>query len=151
MPTITKRIMKVEVILTSFQYSKSIESIPRYSVARWQPKGFSYPVLGFLAPFDVDTGKKMTAALPSDLYIRKYEKILEAAEGSLAEFFAQCEDETVMFCCWCSQSNRTSEKYLYCHTILIGRFIEEHYPDFRVQYLDGRHKDWFSDIYLGEL
>ena len=139
----------MKVILTSFLHSKGINE-PRYSVARYQPKGFSYPVLGFLAPFDVDTGRKMTAGMDPDLYKRKYEKVLESAEEQLEKFFAEYEDDTVVFCCWCNFKRQDTQEHLYCHTILIGRFIEERHPEFKVKYLDGRDRDWFSDIYLGE-
>lgn len=139
----------MKVLLTSFRHSKSLED-PKYSVARWQPDGFDYLALPFLAPFDPVTGANMLVKMDPDLFRRKYEQILENGAEQLDKFFEKCKDESVVFCCWCTMARQKTQEHLYCHTVLLGRYIEERYPDFEVEYLDGRSRDWFSDIYLGE-
>lgn len=141
----------MKIILTSFRHSKTFLDLPKYSTARWSPKPFNhYPELLFLAPFDPDIpSKPLTAGMDPDLFMRKYNRVLEEAKVELDAFLADVEDDTIVMCCWCYMSRQPTQEHLYCHTILLGRFIEEHW-DVEVEYLDGRHRDWFSDIYLGE-
>ena len=61
------------VVLTSFRDAENWDG-PKFSAARWQPRGLNYPELTFLAPNDPDTGRKM---LEPDDFRRKYERVLE--------------------------------------------------------------------------
>ena len=142
----------MKVLLTTFQHGKELLTVDTYSTARWMPKGFDCVELSFLAPFDPDTGIKMTTDMEPSVYMAKYLRILEANHMQIKEF-VEFESESasiVALCCWCDKSRQQEYEHLYCHTILIGRYLEKHFPDLRVYYCKGRERNWFANIYLGD-
>ena len=94
----------MRVVLTSFRDSVNWEG-PKFSTARWQPRGFEYPELQFLAPWDPDTGKKMVHLEP-DVFREKYERILEKNASQIKTFFEERDDDQIVLCCWCHQARQ---------------------------------------------
>lgn len=130
--------MLERVVLTSFEDSR-YHGGRKYSVARWQPKGYKYHELPFLAPFDVQTGKALVHLEPV-VYRQKYEQVLLQAREPLRAFVGNCPEVEVVFCCWCDPGRQAGYEKLYCHTILIGYLLEEMFPALEIEYADGRDK-----------
>lgn len=125
----------MELIITSFKISRdiqkipSLKSIPFYSVARWQPSGFKYDELSFLAACDVN-GNGLSFQDSSlyqykhslfEYYVSRWTEVLEWMESL---------SETIGIVCWCPYSNsiKMSGSFV-CHTGLIGRMINQYRPD----------------------
>jgi hypothetical protein len=127
----------MRVVLTSFRDSVNWAG-PKFSTARWQPKGFKYPELPFLAPWDPDNGRKMVHLEPG-VFREKYERLLERNAGEIRAFFEQRNDEQIVLCCWCHPRRQRGYERLYCHTILLGYWIERNLG-LDVVMADGRDK-----------
>jgi len=139
----------MKILLTSFQHSISLPTVTRFSTARWMPKGFNYPELRFLAP--IISGRALTTELEPEVYRSQYDEILKAGHEQLEEFIEEHQSTPILaLCCWCSSTRQKSQEHLYCHTILIGHHLRKHFPNIELYYCDGRDKDWFADIFLGE-
>jgi len=127
----------MKIILTSFRDAKNWKGTP-CSIARWQPEWSDMPEF----PVDVKpflNGKALGEWLHQEEYRRKYEEVLKNKENELIDFFCKVEnDETLILCCWCNLERQ--KKYngkLYCHRILLGYWIEEHFKFVIVKYSDG--------------
>lgn len=139
----------MKILLTSFQHSTSLPTIPRFSTARWQSNGFNYPELPFLAPW-ID-GLVLTTELEPKIYKSYYDEILDTNHKQLEEFIEDHQNIPILaLCCWCNPTRQKDQEHLYCHTILIGHYLKKHFPDIELYYCDGRDKDWFADIFLGD-
>ncbi len=127
-----------KVILTSFREAKNHDCI-KFSIARWQPKGYKYPELRWLMPYYAD-GKPIIG-IPPDEHRLAYESSVLTPDNTVAQLvglISSTEDEeTVAFLCWCNPLRQPPPKKLMCHRILVGYWIEDHYPDIEVVYLDG--------------
>ncbi len=136
------------VILTSFTKSRQYAG-EKYSVARFQPEGYGYPTLHFLAATDKDGEvlhlKDLTEESVSEFCTKlkaKYRKAWKEIKSWLDELTA---DRDIILCCWCPYS-RTSQGHVqqhnkfFCHTLLIGQMIQKHRPDIKVVYDDDRTK-----------
>lgn len=144
------------VVLTSFQRSKEIirklslagaERIFTYSVARFQPKGFNYEELKFLAA-NGKNGKLLLRNFKNP--VRDYAEALK--EGYLSRWNeikkwldSLKEEETIILCCWCPHSSQTNKQIdrfgtFCCHTGLIGKMINKHRPDITVVLDDDRDR-----------
>lgn len=137
----------MRIILTSFKDSVNWGG-PKFSTARWQPSGYSYLELRFLAPFDLDTGRAMVHLTPA-LFKERYERLLDSHAREIVRFLTQqTEDQVaqVVLCCWCNRARQPNYSHLYCHTVLLGWWLESHSPEVEVVYADGRERDWFADI-----
>ncbi|MEW6226517.1 MAG: hypothetical protein AB1700_00250 [Bacillota bacterium] len=120
-------------------YLQSFFSEPKaepYSVARWQPKGYDYPCIQVLAPFDECSWP--IRKVPQDEYLELYAAGLRSRrlEVELAVGFLRDRDATL--CCWCSPERQKGYPKLFCHTVLIGFLLESR--GVPVCYLDGREK-----------
>ncbi len=132
------------VVLTSFRDAENWSG-PKWSAARWQPRKGQYPVLNFLAPWDPDTGAKMVHLEP-DVFREKYERVLEKNRFDIWMFFAHRVDEQIVLLCWCNPERQKGYEKLYCHLILLGYYLERHFPKLKVIYADGRDKPlWERD------
>lgn len=142
------------ILLTSFIESRRLlkrsafqrESVDCYSVSRFQPAGFDYPVLPFLGAKDKH-GVKLS--LRGEKYaVHKYKhKLYEAYSENWSEIDEWLQeldnDQTVFLCCWCpfaEHSRRQLDQFksFVCHTGLIGRIINIHRPDIDL-YMDLDH------------
>lgn len=125
----------MKIVLTSFRDAKNWKGTS-CSIARWQPSWSSMPEF----PVDIKPiykGRPMVHLLPEDFRI-KYEEILKNKEQELIEFFSKIEsDETLILCCWCNMDRQKGYERLYCHRILLGWWIEEHFKCAVVKYADG--------------
>ena len=127
------------VILTSFKRSKEYYG-DFYSVARFQPSGFAYPVLDFLAATDKDGEKLLLSQF--DNPIEGYEQALMGGYGArwgvIQKWLDELdEDRTVVLCCWCPYSNSTKNEIrefgtFCCHTGIIGQIINRCRPDISI-------------------
>jgi len=75
-------------------------------------------------------------------YKTKYMQVLKREETKLLDFFGMIEnDETLILCCWCTLDRQPQFKgKLFCHRILLGWWIEEHFKYAIVKYTDGAEK-----------
>jgi len=109
-----------------------------YSVARWQPNGFSYKTLKVLVPYRKD-GSAIKDLLP-DEYLVEYLKALKHRYKEVKKLFKLMGNEVdYTLCCWCNPKGQKGYEKLFCHTIIIG-YLAEHEFNMDVKYLDGRDK-----------
>ena len=132
------------VVLTSFRDAENWDG-PKWSTARFQPKDCSYPQLPFLAPWDPDTHKKMVHLEP-DVFREKYERLLTKKRFFIWQFISTRIEEEIVLLCWCHPDRQKKYDKLYCHTILLGHYLEETFPTLEIVYADGRDKPlWERD------
>lgn len=144
-----------KIILTSFKKSKKFKG-EKYSVARWQPQGFNYKSLDFLAAKN-RFGNALHLSSYRGASLSEYKKdwldtiFLNWEEVDNWIFNLENEKKEIVLCCWCPYSKSTQEqikKYgvFACHTGLIGQLIKEHASDIRVILDDDRKnflvKEW---------
>ena len=81
-------------------------------------------------------------------YKRKYNLILKEKEDKLIDFFSRIEsDEPIILCCWCTLDRQPQFKgKLFCHRILLGWWIEEHFKYAMVKYADGAESPIWKKI-----
>jgi len=154
------------IVLTSFKDSEwitkklNIDKENIYSVARWQPKGYSYKKLTFLSATDKEGNK---------LLLRNFENPIQDYADALKEGYKARwkeikkwlnnldNNEDIILACWCPHSKQTEkqiEKFgtFCCHTGLIGKMINKHRPDITVVLDRDRDKnlvpEWKPDTYL---
>lgn len=129
---------KKTIILTSFRDARN-HNCPKYSIARWQPKGCTYPEIKSLMPKYPD-GKPIIN-LESDRYRLMYEeyvlKKLEVRKQISALIDLMDNDGSVALLCWCNPARQAEYPKLMCHRILVGYYIEKYFPAIAVMYCDG--------------
>src|SRR3990172_2128060 len=126
----------MKIVLTSFRDAKDWKGT-KCSIARWQPDWSNIPDF----PIDVKpvyNGQKMGEWMDPEEYRKKYEEILWRKRIQLLEFFDRVEnDETLVLCCWCTLDRQKQfNGKLFCHRILLGWWIEEHFNYAIVKYAD---------------
>lgn len=125
-------------------YLQSFFSSPRaeaFSVARWQPRGFSYPEIRCLAPFDAD-GRPIRG-LPPERYLEAYAVALASRWPEVRRALEHFKRRDVSLLCWCNPKRQRGYPKLFCHTILIG-FLAERFG-LPVMYLDGRENPVWNE------
>lgn len=118
-------------------YLQSFFSEPRaapYSVARWQPKGYDYPSIQALVPFDEYS--RPIRKVPPDEYLELYAAGLRSRRLEVELAVGFLRDRDAALCCWCNPQRQKGYPKLFCHTVLIGFLLESH--GVPVCYLDGR-------------
>lgn len=139
---VVKRDSKMRIVLTSFRDAHNWKGTS-CSIARWQPSWSSIPEF----PVNVKpiyNGKTIGDWLDPLVFKNKYNSILWLQSDRLIKFFEQIEnDETLVLCCWCNLEQERQRKWnnkLFCHRILLGWWIEEHFQFAIVKYADGAEK-----------
>jgi hypothetical protein len=128
----------MRIVLTSFRDAKNWNGTV-CSIARWSP------TWGNIPDFPVDIrpiykGQKLGEWMKPAEYRKRYEAVLKSKEQELINFFSRVEtDEPIVLCCWCTLDRQKSKK-LFCHRILLGYWIEEHFQYAIVKYADGAEK-----------
>jgi len=130
----------MRIVLTSFRDAKNWKGTA-CSIARWQPSWSSMPEF----PVDIKpvlNGQKLGTWMQPEEYKTKYMQVLKREETKLLDFFGMIEnDETLILCCWCTLDRQPQFKgKLFCHRILLGWWIEEHFKYAIVKYTDGAEK-----------
>lgn len=135
------------VTLTSFAKSGQFRG-KKYSVSRWQPKGFQYPVLDFLSAVDA-AGKPLKLQKFSDPLTDYKKAFIDGIKARWDRVYPWLKglrpSEDVVLCCWCPYS-ATSQKQIKefgtfaCHTGLIGQLIQKFRPDIKVVLDNDREK-----------
>lgn len=132
--------------LASFWSGALPPNVPRFSVARWQPRELRPPLpeLSFLAPVRKDGGA--IVHVPPEQYLDEYAGALRTRERDVAEWLKGLDPAVDMaLLCWCNK-RRQPRPGLLCHTILLGWLVEAARGDVRVAYLDGRDDPvWTAD------
>lgn len=134
--------LKLNVILTSFDRAEK-HTGNKFSIARWQPEGLDYRDLQWLAPRDIDDGSDLKHLEPH-IFREKYENVLDhwawATRQLFIGFLGTVGLTQVTLCCWCNFRRQAQYEKLYCHSILLGYWLEEYIPGVKVHYLEGRGK-----------
>ena len=132
----------MRVILTSFRDSVNWTRTHQYSIARWQPKnmGRNFPEIQELSARD-SNGNPLRHLSPEE-FREKYEDRLAGIGGItlhklLERHLADAPEEDIVLLCWCNPDRQKEYSKLFCHRILVGYWIEEHYPEIGVIYADG--------------
>ena len=129
------------VLITSFKMSPQYRyTFNVFSVARFQPKGFNYPELPFLAAKGPDGEKLLLRDFvdPLDGYKKALFAGYTARKRSVKTWLQNLDpDENIVLACWCpysSSSRRQLARFgtFACHTGLIARMINKHRPDVNV-------------------
>ena len=126
----------MKIVLTSFRDAKDWKGTT-CSIARWQPAWSEMP------EFPVNVKPIWNRVILNEhmnplVYRSQYEKVLVSKEQELLDFFCKIEnDETLILCCWCNMDRQKGYEKLYCHRILLGYWIEEHFKFAIVKYADG--------------
>jgi len=129
----------VKIVLTSFRDAKNWKGVS-CSIARYPPRNSDMPDF----PVDVRPiydGQILTEWMKPDNYRLKYEYVLNQRADKLLDLLCRIEDETLVLCCWCTPDRQTQFLgKLFCHRILLGWWIEEHFKFAVVKYGDGADK-----------
>jgi hypothetical protein len=113
-----------------------------YSVARYQPKNFSYNELHMFKPYNRD-GSVLNTKHPS-LFLEGYCLILKREFLNIERWTLSINNmrEDISLLCWCDEKKFNCEGKLLCHTIMIGYLIERisrfYNLDIKVEYHNGR-------------
>ena len=78
--------------------------------------------------------------LAPDDFRETYERVLDNNGDEIAAFFGRVKRQQIVLVCWCEFVRQWHRDRLYCHTILVGYYLEVHYPELEVIYADGRDK-----------
>lgn len=126
--------LQMSVVITSFQESKRHNGT-KYSVASFQPTGFNYPNLAFLAPLDA-TGQRIHLNKNA---LADFQAAVERAYNTRWEMISSwlnklSNQEDIVLCCWCPYSQSSKEQikeygFFACHTGLLALLIKQHRPD----------------------
>src|SRR3989304_302885 len=119
------------IFLTSFKESMNMNG-EKYSVARFQPAGFDYPVLKFFQPLD-DKGKQIglsdfnECAHPHLAYREALMNIYLKRKIAVKKWLDNVELKTVL-CCWCPHTRKAQQQMnlhgnFVCHTEVIGGYL----------------------------
>lgn len=154
----------MSVYLTSFNKSEKING-KKYSIVKYQPKGFNYEELLFFAPIGplndeirsrdfFGTGKNFPKDDAYTVAIKNYESQIKAgykARWNEIWFWLMSlrENEDIILCCWCpySKSSQESIKHtgkFHCHSSLIKKLIVEFRPDITIVEDEDRSNDLHS-------
>jgi hypothetical protein len=127
----------LQIVLTSFFDARNWNGT-KISIARYQPDWSTMPEFPVNIKPILD-GKVLGDWLNPEVFRFKYEQVLKREEQNLIRLFDNMEDvEPLILCCWCTPERQ--KKYngkLFCHRILLGWWIEEHYNYAIVKYADG--------------
>lgn len=139
------------VVITSFKKSKNYRG-DKYSIARFQPKGFVFPTLQFFAAVDTNGEKLTIDEVASDIDV--YEKQLLAGYkkrwNKIKKWLDSLEEhKTIVLCCWCPYSNPAKAQLrelgkFCCHSGLVGQLINKYRPDITILLDDDRKRKLIS-------
>ncbi len=155
--TVSRRncFLVVEEISITTIYLQSFFSKPRgipFSVARWQPKGYSYHTIALFVPYD-EYGNAIRKIPPVE-YLHKYCGVLKRNFDNINNLVTALKNDgrDFTFCCWCNRARQMQYDKLFCHTILIGYFIEKFFSGIEVVYWDGRDNPvWTREEFNSEM
>jgi hypothetical protein len=138
-----------EIILTNFWDAKRYftQNYPTFSIARWQPNGFNLPTIRALAPIYPFNGQPIRHLPPDEYRIDYTNYVLNSQSGkdTMEQIVNSLEPDTpLVMCCWCSPQRQEEYPKLMCHRILVGYYIEKHYPGIKVRYEGGAENPVWS-------
>jgi len=143
----------MSIILTSFKCSKSFKG-EKFSVARWQPKGFNYRTLNFLSAVDI-YGNPLHLSRFKTNPLQEYKKQWFGGIWHRNRFIKQWleslkNEEDLVLCCWYPYSQPTQEQIkLYgtfaCHTGLIGQLVKRERKDIEIVLDQDRHNQLVTE------
>lgn len=137
------------VIITSFRDTLNhLGDV--YSVARWQPPRHHFITLQDLAARD-ELGSPLTHIEPAEFMPRYFARLDRYGRDVITRIAEPADTPlTTTLLCWCNPLRQRQWPHLYCHTILIGWWIEKYHPHVDIVYMDGREHDWFGDVHFSE-
>jgi len=125
------------LILTSFN-DHDIEDYPDHKVYSISDK----------QPYDLDLSNvkynKMNVFVPSsnllglsiedfsERYFGELENKQEEIKKVIRELFFSSDDSRILLCCWCNE-NFKKEESLFCHRLIIKKFMDKHFPYIQVE------------------
>lgn len=125
----------MDIILTSFQRlgenPEVVARTPRYSSARWQPKGWSLPEVDWMKPAEDGRPIYLRYFSSPEKYFEYMYTFYNAQRDEIQAWLDAHQDEDLIFlACWCPYS-RTSKKQIeqhgtfVCHLEPIRAILEE--------------------------
>ena len=140
------------ITFTSFKKSH-LYAGEKFSVARYQPKGFRYQETSFLAAED-ENGERIKLRNTEDSIAQYKKAFRRGCKVRWPEIEAWLKSldaaKDYVLCCWCPYS-QSSEKQLKdtgvfaCHTGLIAQIIRKHRPDIQIAMDTDREKHLIKD------
>lgn len=68
----------------------------------------------------------------SERYFEELENKQEEIKKVIRELFFSSDDSHILLCCWCNE-NFKKEESLFCHRVIIKKFIDKHFPYIQVE------------------
>jgi len=130
---------KPTVVLTSFHRARKMEGA-KFSICRFQPAGFDYPELRFLAAEDANGHRiRLQDAGDLDRFVELYRQGIANRWREVKAWLDSLKPDAkpTLLLCWCPFSEQTrasvkaSDSFL-CHSGLVGKLINMHRPDVRL-------------------
>lgn len=138
------------VIFTSFKKIKHYNHAEPYSIAVFQPKGFSLPSLPFLFPIDERGARIMLENFknPETEYPIALRQAYKARWTIIQKWMHSLSQQTkdLVLCCWCpytqiaKQELKTHHSF-FCHSGLVAKMLVKHCPHVSVLLDDDRKHD----------
>jgi hypothetical protein len=129
----------MDIYLQSF-FSEPITS--PFSIARFQPDGFTYPAIDIFKPY-TQSRNPITSKDPN-IFLEAYCMLILRNFKEIERWLLMTieHNENLTLCCWCNPTRRTYQGKLLCHSILVGYTLENiakvHNKTLHIIYLDGR-------------
>ena len=133
------------LILTSFKKSKKYVG-QKFSIARFQPSGFVYPELTFLAATGANGEKLLLEDFEEPIlgYERAYLAGIKSRWPEIKQWLDSLDNnKTIILCCWCPYSLATKAQItnfgsFCCHSGIIGQLVNKSRPDISIIMDDDR-------------
>jgi hypothetical protein len=68
----------------------------------------------------------------SKRYFEELENKQEEIKKVIRELFFSSDDSCILLCCWCNE-NFKKEESLFCHRVIIKKFLDKHFPYIKVE------------------
>lgn len=126
------------IILTSFN-DHDIDLHPEYkiySISDKQPSdldlsNIKYGKIEVFVPNSV-LFSKLTEQVFSEMYLEELENRLEEIKKVMRDLFFSSDKSSILLCCWCNE-NFKKEESLFCHRVIIKKFMDKHFPYIQVE------------------
>lgn len=147
-------------VITSFFDSNKLLG-DKYSVAVYQPTGYSYPKLHIFEIADDDGNwirprEFLESRRPLEQYQDTLYGLYLSRKKDITTWVDSVKDKVNILCCWCPHDKAAQRQLrqfgsFVCHTAVVAEFLEQEYNlpvlvDGHRQKMKGFHNDWISSF-----